>query len=568
VGFGLKNVIIETSQDSQTWIPLGDDGQYVLDQAAGQINNAANSQIALDGTMAQSVRITVVDGWGVFLKQYGLSEVQFMAIPAQAREPRPANGQVVDARNPLLTWRKGRGSVTHDVLIATDPEAVVTGTAQVITVSDSEVDSTALDLNFGETYYWQVNEVNAGGEVMTGDLWQFTVKDSFQVEDFEAYTNESPDRPFQTWIDGFGFTQPEPGNPGNGTGSAVGHDIWAYQSPYTQIMERNNVFSGSQALPMYYDNSGDHGKAKYSEIERIFGTAQDWDQGGANTLTLHVYGTPQRFVEAADSILMSGAGADIWNTADEFRFAWKQLTGDGTIIARVDSLINTHAWAKAGVMIRETLDPGSTNAGMYYAQENGVRLQARLLVDTAAQSQTASLIGADQTGQRAPVWVKLERKGNDFTAYYSQDGQNWTVTSWGTQTISMVPTVYIGLAVTSHNPGMTTAAEFSDVEVLGNVTGAWQIEDVGVSQPSNTAAPLYVALQDSSQRTAVVTHENPNAVTSGQWLNWAIPMDQFTGVNAHAIKKIMIGVGDRKSPQAGAQGMILIDEISVGTNQQ
>jgi hypothetical protein len=45
-------------------------------------------------------------------------------------------------------------------------------------------------------------------------------------------------------------------------------------------------------------------------------------------------------------------------------------------------------------------------------------------------------------------------------------------------------------------------------------------------------------------------------------------VDQFTGVNAHAIRKIMIGVGNRQAPQAGAQGMILIDEISVGTNQQ
>src|SRR6185295_1271198 len=49
----------------------------------------------------------------------------------------------------------------------------------------------------------------------------------------------------------------------------------------------------------------------------------------------------------------SGAGADIWDSADAFRFTYRTLAGDGEMIARVASLDNTDAWAKAGVMIRE-----------------------------------------------------------------------------------------------------------------------------------------------------------------------------------------------------------------------
>ena len=50
---------------------------------------------------------------------------------------------------------------------------------------------------------------------------------------------------------------------------------------------------------------------------------------------------------------------DIWDVADQFRFGFKRLTGDGSIVAKVDSIDNTNVWAKAGVMIRESLDAGS-----------------------------------------------------------------------------------------------------------------------------------------------------------------------------------------------------------------
>src|SRR6185436_1363797 len=65
-------------------------------------------------------------------------------------------------------------------------------------------------------------------------------------------------------------------------------------------------------------------------------------------------------IAGATSPLSSGfqvtaSGNDIWDLADAFRFVYKPLSGDGEIVAQVDSLDPTDAWAKAGVMIRETL---------------------------------------------------------------------------------------------------------------------------------------------------------------------------------------------------------------------
>jgi len=81
---------------------------------------------------------------------------------------------------------------------------------------------------------------------------------------------------------------------------------------------------------------------------------------------------------------MTGSGADIWDNGpgageyhNEFHFAYKMLTGAGSIVAKVESAENTNAWAKAGVMIRETLDGGSKHAFAAVTPANGVASQAR-----------------------------------------------------------------------------------------------------------------------------------------------------------------------------------------------
>jgi hypothetical protein len=121
--------------------------------------------------------------------------------------------------------------------------------------------------------------------------------------------------------------------------------------------------------------------------------------------------------------------------------------------------------------------------------------------------------------------------------------------------------MYIGLAVTSHNAAATTTARFTNVSITGGA-GVWGHQDIGIK--SNIAGPLYVALQDSTlSKTAVITHPDPNAVLNGTYQEWNIPLSSFTGINPAAIKKIIIGVGNRSSPTPGGAGTIYIDDIRV-----
>jgi hypothetical protein len=154
---------------------------------------------------------------------------------------------------------------------------------------------------------------------------------------------------------------------------------------------------------------------------------------------------------------VTGSGTDVWGTADAFHYAYRALTGDGTIVARVASVQqNVNVWVKAGVMIRETLDPGSAHAFMLVSASKGVAFQRRGATGGISTS-TAGTLSA------APRWVKLARNGNLFSAYESADGVNWTLV--GTDNIPMGTTVFVGLGVTSHTTGSAATCTFDSVSL-------------------------------------------------------------------------------------------------------
>jgi hypothetical protein len=154
-----------------------------------------------------------------------------------------------------------------------------------------------------------------------------------------------------------------------------------------------------------------------------------------------------------------GSGADIWDTADAFHFVYQTLSGDGEIVARVTGLGNTDEWAKAGVMIRETLDPGSRFADMVITPGQGASFQWR---DT-----TGGNCGFVQTpGLAAPAWVKLTRTGNSLSGFMSSNGSTWTPVG-SAITVSMANPVYVGLCLTAHNNGALTSATIESVSVSG-----------------------------------------------------------------------------------------------------
>ncbi|MCU0914851.1 MAG: carbohydrate binding domain-containing protein [Planctomycetes bacterium] len=531
IGYGFKDVTIEYSTDGTAWTLLKE-GQFA--QGTGVSGYAHNTTVDLGGVMARHVRLTAKSNWSmVGWKQYGLAEVRFFYIPVEARAPQPANNAKDVSVGATLDWRPGREATSHKVTFGTDKAAVADGTAAGQTVTNHGFAPVSLD--FGTKYYWKVDEI--GATTYPGSVWNFTTQAFAAVDNFEAYTDNEGGRIYETWIDGWT----------NGTGSVVGY----LNAPFAETL---NVHAGKQAMPFEYNNTK---TPFYSEAERSFNTPVDLTISGASTLALWYRGYPQGFTDKGNNAFsVTSTGTDIWNNGDQFRFVYKQLNGNGSITAKVDSLVRSDAWSKAGVMIRETLDAGSKHAMTVVTPDNGCSFQRR-------ETTGGGSANTDAAGLKAPYWLRITRTSNMFKAERSPDGKAWTQIGADTSII-MSSVAYVGLAVTSHNANAYSTAEFSNVATTGTVTGAWQTASIGVTQRVNSPAPLYVRLEDKAGKKKTVTHPNAAATAAGAWTEWQIALSDLSGVNLAAVKKLAIGVGDAASPKAGGGGMLYIDDIQFG----
>jgi RHS repeat-associated protein len=183
---------------------------------------------------------------------------------------------------------------------------------------------------------------------------------------------------------------------------------------------------------------------------------------------------------------VNGGGADIWGYGDQFNFASESFTGDGQIIAQVNSQTDTNVSAKAGVMFRNTSDPASAFADVIVTPGAGVEFQWRPLAYSKCFS-------ANVTGVTAPVWVKLMRVGNNFSAFYSSDGTTWTQIGQ-TQYIAMNTSAMAGLAVTAHNNSALSTATFANVSVAPAAAAPSAVTNLAVAAVN--AAQINVSWTD------------------------------------------------------------------------
>jgi hypothetical protein len=220
---------------------------------------------------------------------------------------------------------------------------------------------------------------------------------------------------------------------------------------------------------------------------------------------------------------LTGAGADIWDTRDSFEFAHLASSGDTSIVVRVADQARTHPWAKAGLMVRTDLSPGSAHVSLFQTPDHGVSLQYR----PNTGGQTLAITSGTVTPS---TWLRVDRVGDTFTGYSSGDGTNWRLV--GTVTAAVAATAFIGLAVTSHLDGSLSGASFSDLRT-GPVPAAPSAPDPA---PAASATFLYSSSDITRFRTAMTG--------AGPYFN--------TGDAGH---------GGSYSPGDGARSVKLADEF-------
>ncbi len=222
--------------------------------------------------------------------------------------------------------------------------------------------------------------------------------------------------------------------------------------------------------------------------------------GGSTTACQQVGSSgPARSGAACGPVFPVGPNGE--PVSDSFYFVHQPLGANGTITARVTSLtgqipagnLNTptpsmqpglEEWAKAGIIIKASANPGSAYAAMMVAADHGVRMQWDYTGDTAG------LPGS--VGPADPRWLRLTRSGDVITGYDSADGTNWI--KIGTVTLPGLPPVTRaglftaspaysqesqsfggGVNGLSNAPTQATAV----IDNVSGLTGSWTGEYIG-----------------------------------------------------------------------------------------
>jgi regulation of enolase protein 1 (concanavalin A-like superfamily) len=177
---------------------------------------------------------------------------------------------------------------------------------------------------------------------------------------------------------------------------------------------------------------------------------------------------------AGGAFTVRGSGADIWGPADELHYAYRTLSGDFDVVARVAMVENVNEWTKAGLMLRGSTSPGSAHASLFATPTSlkGLSFQARRNGGgTSTEHARIAVAG--------PVWLKLSRRGGNVQgAWRLGEGDEWT--NLPVVAVNLPNPVLVGFAVSSHVDSRLATATFDNFAV-GTFPGTpvWGSADVG-----------------------------------------------------------------------------------------
>src|SRR6266550_2027493 len=158
----------------------------------------------------------------------------------------------------------------------------------------------------------------------------------------------------------------------------------------------------------------------------------------------------------ASEYRIAGGGANIWASTDAFHFVWKRLSGDVTLTADVQfSCVGAAAHRKAVLMVRQTLEADSPYADVALHGDGLTSLQFR--------PTTGAITQEIRSPVTAPIRIRIERRGEQFTIYAGKPGEE--LKSTGTAIVALTDPVYVGLGVCSHNADNLETAVFSNVKL-------------------------------------------------------------------------------------------------------
>ncbi|MBN2162398.1 MAG: carbohydrate-binding protein [Pontiellaceae bacterium] len=202
---------------------------------------------------------------------------------------------------------------------------------------------------------------------------------------------------------------------------------------------------------------------------------------------------------AALTITAAGSGSE---TNDALHFVYRTATGDLTALVRIADM-SSSADARTGLMLRNSL---ASDAGSIFAGRTG---DGRLVLKCRSADGDASSLISSTAGFDTPLWLKLERSGNLFTAYSSPDGETWA--EFGSTEATLNEELYGGIAASGSDGISATVSSYAMARFSAALDGRVEAE--------NYSASFGVQTENTGD---VDGGENVGWIDAGDWMSYTL----------------------------------------------
>jgi len=525
----------------------------------------------------------------------------FRAAQKTAYDPMPGDGAMwVDPAGLTLTWTPGSTAVNHEIYFGTNKDEVANGTGDTAKGSNIAAEFTTGPLTAATTYYWRVDELEAGGTKHVGEVWSFETESGGGGGILgEYYSSLKPaGAPALTRIDetlnfNWGNTSPGSGVSEDFAIRWTGEIVAPFDGTYTfypNVQGGIRIWINGQLVIDYwmehhmvveYEGPITLARGSYPIVIE-FGDLQ-WSGGGAQCQVSWAGPTIPKQILAAGPLQPPvraqavNPRANAVEVPQDITLMWSagyQAEQHDIYFGDDQEAVANATTATAGIYVGPqeldelTYDPGTLEWNKtYYWRIDEVN-------STSTESPWTGAVWSFTTADSVVV--------DDFESYTDDEGgriyETWT-DGWTNNTGAVVGNLEAPFAeqVIVHSGRQAMPMDYNNVndpfysEAEREFSPAqdWTLHGVSVltlnvrGLMDNGPGRLYVAVEDSAGKVGVVSYADDTAVNAMKWLEWKIPVSQFGDVDLTSVQKFYLGVGDRASPAAGGAGRLYIDNIRV-----
>ena len=516
----------------------------------------------------------------------------FTALPKTAFKPSPWDGaKWIDPKSVQLSWSQGVAALSQDVYFGPSKDDVAKGAGGTFKGNQVSLIYGAGALQPNTTYYWRVDEVGAGGTRQAGQVWSFTTQGPGGGVKAQYFSGMA--------VSGAAvLTQTEDSiNHNWGSAEVAAKLSDSVSARWTAVLEApltetfTFITTSDDGVRLFLDgrriinNWTDHGvtdnRARVNLVAgQTYLLVMEWYENTGSAVAQLSWESPTitRQIIPAGPLQLPYRAATPYpsnGAVDVPQTVLLHWTG-GEKIAKheiyfsdnKDAVANGAASVTRQAAGQTSFDPGVLDwSKTYYWRVDEVN-------DTAPESPWKGNVWSFTTANFVVV--------DDFEGYTDNEDNRifdtW-IDGWANNNGSRVGYTDAPFAeqviVQSGSQSMpldynnVKTPFYSEVERQWATAQDWTAHGgdtlvlfVRGKSKNDASLPLYVGLADKSGKSASVVSSNPALLTSTTWTEWRIPLSQF-GMNAAAVKKLVIGIGNRSKPAPGGTGLIYIDTIKV-----